>query len=250
MNSNTPSSAWTQSNALLFEYDAPGEPRTSYLICSVPRSGSNLLCELLFATGLAGAPTELFHPNFVQVLEERWEVDSVDEYVRLLLARKTGPNGVFGAKANWGQYQDFFGDADPRERFPDLRLIYTCRRDHLRQAVSWVRALQTARWISTHEHPRQEREATYDPEHITRLLGRVAREEQAWNELFDRFGVEPLRVVYEDLVSDHDRTVRRALEFIGVHPPAQLGLEPTLEPLADATSDEWVERYRAENDGP
>ena len=35
----------------------------SYLVCSIPRSGSSLLCELLGGTGLAGAPAEFFHPD-------------------------------------------------------------------------------------------------------------------------------------------------------------------------------------------
>jgi LPS sulfotransferase NodH len=240
------SSPWTQSDALLFEYETPGEPRTSYLICSVPRSGSNLLCELLFATGVAGVPTELFHPDFMRVLKERWELGPDDDYVRFLLARKTGPNGVFGAKANWGQYEEFFGDTDPRGLFPDLRLVYTRRDDHLRQAISWVRALQSMRWVSTSARPRQERAVRFDRAHIARLLGRIEREEQAWNELFGRLGAEPLTVVYEDLVADHETAVRRTLDFIGVAPPATLALAPTLEPLADALSDEWAERYRAE----
>jgi LPS sulfotransferase NodH len=102
------------------------------------------------------------------------------------------------------------------------------------------------RWVSTSARPRQERAVRFDRAHIARLLGRIEREEQAWNELFGRLGVGPLTVVYEDLVGDHETAVRRTLDFIGVVPPANLALAPTLEPLADALSDEWVERYRAE----
>ena len=46
---------------------------------------------------------------------------TLDDYLRELLARKTSPNGVFGTKAHWGQYQPLFGEADPRRCFPTLR---------------------------------------------------------------------------------------------------------------------------------
>ena len=35
-------------------------PRSSYLVCATPRSGSTLLCEALINTGLAGHPQEYF----------------------------------------------------------------------------------------------------------------------------------------------------------------------------------------------
>jgi LPS sulfotransferase NodH len=236
----------TTKDAVFFEFDAPGTPRISYLVCSIPRSGSNLLCGLLWGTGVAGAPTELFHPDFMRMLERHWGVETTAEYVQQLLARKTGPNGVFGAKVHWGQYHPLFGATDPRQVLPNLELIYITRRDHVRQAVSWVRALQTLRWQSNHGE-RPGRSIEYDPEHITRKLGRIGREEDAWRELFDRHELEPHEIVYEDLVEDQERTVRAALEHIGVDPPADLQVDaPRLERQSDAVSEQWVERYLAE----
>ena len=233
-------------DAIDFEFDDPGEPRVSYLICSIPRSGSNLLCELLSATGVAGVPSELFHPDFRRILSERWEVETTEDYIEQLLARKTGPNGVFGVKAHWGQYHPVFGDTDPRRLLPNLKLIFMSRRDHLRQAVSWVRALQTLRWQSQHPE-RPQRAAEFDPEHIARKLARIDREEDAWRTLFARCGIEAHGILYEDLASDRSETLCEALAFIGVEPPATLQVaQPTLERQADALSEQWVERYLAE----
>jgi trehalose 2-sulfotransferase len=232
--------------AAFFEFDDAAEPRVSYLVCSIPRSGSNLLCELLFRSGVAGVPTELFHPHYMRVLKRRWGIETTEEYMRELLARKTGPNGVFGAKAHWGQYHPLFGNTDPREVLPNLRVISMTRRDHVRQAVSWVRALQTLSWQSSHNE-RPERPLEFDPEHITRKLGRIGREEEVWRALFDRYGIEAHEIVYEDLVSDQNGTLREVLEFIGVEPPASLQVEqPRLERQADALSEQWVERYIAD----
>jgi trehalose 2-sulfotransferase len=232
--------------AAFFEFDDAAKPRVSYLVCSIPRSGSNLLCELLFRSGVAGVPTELFHPHYMRVLKRRWGIETTDEYMRELLARKTGPNGVFGAKAHWGQYHPLFGNTDPREVLPNLRVISMTRRDHVRQAVSWVRALQTLSWQSSHNE-RPQRLLEFDPEHIARKVGRIDREEEAWRVLFDRYGIEAHEIVYEDLVSDQDVTLREVLEFVGVEPPASLQVaQPRLERQADALSEEWVERYIGE----
>ena len=230
---------------LFFEFERT-EPRVSYLVCSIPRSGSSLLCELLAGTGVAGAPAEFFHPDKMAVLRERWAVATLDEYMRELLARKTTPNGVFGAKAHWGQYKPLFGDSDPRAVLPQPRLVFITRRDRLRQAISWVRALQTRKWAHQ-DRPMVERPAVFDQEHITQKLGRVSREEEVWESLFDRHGIVPQRVVYEEFVEAQEETVRAVLETLGIDVPADLHVPPpVLDRQADEVSDEWVERYLAE----
>jgi LPS sulfotransferase NodH len=229
---------------LLFEFERT-EPRASYLVCSIPRSGSSLLCELLGATGLAGAPAEFFHPDKMRMLQRRWEAPALADYLRELLARKTSPNGVFGVKAHLGQYDPLFGDSDPRAFLPDLHLVFITRRERLRQAISWVRALQTQRWVNR-DGPAQ-RPAVFDSEHIARKLRRIEREEERWEALFDRHDIVPHRVVYEDFVAAQEETVRGVLEVVGVEPPADLALPPPAhDRQADRLSDEWVERYRAE----
>jgi LPS sulfotransferase NodH len=230
---------------LLFEFERTA-PRASYLVCSIPRSGSSLLCELLGSTGLAGAPAEFFHPDKMRMLQDRWEAPTLDDYLRELLARKTSPNGVFGAKAHLGQYDPLFGDSDPRGFLPSPQLVLITRRDRLRQAISWVRALQTQRWVNR-DAP-EERPAVFDAEHIGRKMRRIEREEERWEALFDRHAIEPHRVVYEDFVGAQAETVRGVLDTMGVEAPADLHLPPPIhDRQADRLSDEWVDRYRAES---
>ena len=217
----------------------------SYLVCSIPRSGSSLLCELLGSTGLAGAPAEFFHPDKMEALKGRWGVATPDAYLRELLLRKTSPNGVFGLKAHWGQYKPHFGEADPRTAFPNARLLFITRQDRLRQAISWVRALQTLKW-ATHDNPRA-RPEVFDADHITQQLVRIDREEEVWESLFEQWGIAPRRVVYEEFVVAQEKTVREMLAFLGVDAPAELDLPaPVLGRQADDVSDQWAERYLAE----
>ena len=229
---------------VFFEFEQPGEPRIQYLICAVPRSGSNLLCDLMTSTGVAGRPTELFHPDMMRMLKRRWGIETTPDYIARLLARKTSPNGVFGTKVHWGQYHPLFDRTDPRELFPNLHVIFLSRRDHLRQAISWVRAVQTMSWQSTHD---ERHTAEFDAEHIGRKVGRIEREVDAWRSLFERYGIDALEVVYEDLVADQAGTVDAALAHLGVEPPPGFTVDqPQIKRQADALSDEWVERYRAE----
>jgi trehalose 2-sulfotransferase len=229
---------------LFFEFERT-EPRVSYMVCSVPRSGSSLLCALLAGTGIAGAPAEFFHPDKMAALRERWETPDLDGYVRELLARKTSPNGVFGVKAHWGQYDPLFAGRDPRTVFPDARIVFITRRDRLRQSISWVRALQTRKWADQ-DRPRVERPAVFDADHITRKLGRIEREEKFWESLFARHGITPQRVEYEDFIGAQEDTLRAVLESLDVEIPAVLDLPaPRLGRQADELSDEWAARYRA-----
>ena len=217
----------------------------SYIVGSVPRSGSTLLCELLAATRLAGSPGEFFSPYTMRVSMDRWGARTLEEYVQELFARETGGNGVFGAKAHWAQYESAFGGADPRPLFPGLRWVYITRRDRVRQAVSWVRAQQTGQFHA--QDPARADDAVFDHERIAQMLRRIGREEQLWESLFERHRFEPHRVVYEDLVADREAAVRGVLALLEVEAPADLHIpQPALERQADRVSDQWVERYLAE----
>jgi trehalose 2-sulfotransferase len=87
----------------------------------------------------------------------------------------------------------------------------------------------------------------FDFDDITQKLVRIDREEDMWDALFDRYGLEVHRVVYEDLVGAQEQTVREVLDAIGVHAPANLDMPPpVLDRQADELSEEWVERYLSE----
>jgi LPS sulfotransferase NodH len=230
-----------------FEFDSAAEPRISYMICSVPRSGSSLLCEMLANTLHAGMPAEYFRPDRIAMFKRRWGVATFDEYRRALLERKTSPNGVFGLKVHWAQYGPTVEDRDPTGLFPNIRFIYIRRLDRVRQAVSWVRAFQTGSW-STLLGPETPRQPLFDREDIERKLSRLERDEEGWEELFQGHGISPHRMTYEELAASPEAAAREVLSLLDVELPAGFGLEPPLmERQADELSEEWVARYLAES---
>jgi LPS sulfotransferase NodH len=224
------------------EFADAAPTRVSYMVCSVPRCGSSLLCELLCNSGVAGAPTEFFDPRTTDAFRKRWGVESDSQYIPELLRRKTSPNGVFGMKVHWDQLWQI-NDADPAAVFPNLHFVHMGREDLLRQAVSWVRAVQTNQWASSHAALAQ---PAFDAEEITRYLDRIREHYAAWEQYFEARSIDPARVVYERLVEEPEQTLHSVLSYIGVAPPAAPAREPLeLERQADALTDEWVARYAA-----
>ena len=232
-----------------FEFEDRVEPVVTFMICSQPRSGSSLLCELLANTLHAGMPAEYLRPDRVAMLKRRWGVETLDEYLGELVARKTSPNGVFGLKAHWGQYAAIQSDPEQASvfagRLAGLRFIHVRREDHLRQAVSLVRALQTSSW-STVTGP-ETAPAVFDRDDIARKMKRVREEEAAWVEFFDESGIASRGVAYEELANAPEQTARGVLDFLGVELPAGFTFDPpVMERQADELSEEWVARYLAE----
>jgi LPS sulfotransferase NodH len=221
------------------------EIRVAYLVCALPRSGSSLLCELLFGTGQAGAPAEYFDPATMDRFRDRWEAESLASYVTALRERRTGPNGVFGMKAHFFQLAETFRDGDLESRFPGLRYVYISRRDRLRQAISWARAIQTNRWAWTEEAATAADPAPiFRRPQVDRLLAGIAERERRWEAFFIGCDAEPLRVTYEELVEAPAVTVAAVLRHLGI--PDADGVPvaaPALRRQADELTEEWVSRY-------
>jgi trehalose 2-sulfotransferase len=227
----------------VFEGSPP--PRVSFVVCALPRSGSSLLCELLACTELAGAPSEFFDHNQMNEFRRVWGIDSFDDYVDALLAKKTSPNGVFGCKAHYHQLVDAFGDRHVEAVFPNVHLVYIKRRDRVRQAVSFAKATQTEQWTSEHE-PLVE-PPVYDAGQIRSLMDWVEREEVAWERYFTQRAAPVFRVVYEEFVGAMEKTVIEVMRFLEITLPAGFEVPaPTLDRQADALTDEWAQRFLAE----
>lgn len=228
-----------------FDHEFPPgtEVRCAYAVCSVPRSGSSLLCELLCLSGVAGAPTEYLDPEQQARFAETWRTNDLDTYLSALLTKKTSPNGVFGLKTHYDQMAATLGDRDLFDLFDGLRCISIRRADHVEQAISYAIAIQSNQWASTHDATGAVR---FDRAQITELKAQIERDEQRWDAWFDEHGVEPLHIEYADLVADQIGTTVTVLRHLGIDPGDSLdGLTPTLTRQADGRSRRWALRYRA-----
>ncbi|MCL4878167.1 MAG: sulfotransferase [Anaerolineae bacterium] len=227
-------------------------PRNSYFICTTARSGSTLLCQLLTDTGVAGEPGEYFYHRLNRSYLNL-DITDYDAYLRRVIGDKVGANGVFGVKIMGGDLRFFIEkicETVPQTAlqealaryFPRLRHVWLTRRNKVRQAVSFYKAIKTWEWRSSDQKSKVD--LTYDFEYIDRLVQEIVLREAIWQEYFTECGIVPLSLTYEDYVEDQEGTVRAVLEYIGITPPAALTIMPVLKKQADALSEEWVQRYR------
>jgi LPS sulfotransferase NodH len=257
-------------------------PRRAYLVCATPRSGSTLLCEMLVNSGVAGRPAE--HVENLRLLGRPLEPREyfagvkdrdvlellpvsappqphhvpIDERLAAVLRHATTPNGVFGTKVMWAYFHDLqerlaelppltaLDDAERLVRLlGDVRYVHVSRHDHVAQAISMWRALQTRAWRAENDDAV---EPVYSFTGIDHLVRTLDAHDDAWCEWFEEHEITPLRLSYDDLAADPPGQLRRTLEFLGVddnldgEPPA----EPPLRRQAGAQSAEWSERYRRE----
>jgi trehalose 2-sulfotransferase len=234
----------------------------SYMLCAVPRTGSYLLCDFLEKTGVAGRPNEYFNESFQVQWTVEWGTHALDDYLAKVLRLGTTDNGVFGLKVHPMQFDSLCRQLANRPRvpfvrrpallapwFPDLHYIRLRRQDRLRQAISYVRAIQTNDWwdsdyIPGPSAPVQPERVRFDFQFIESALELLQGMDQRWSHYFRAIGVTPHEVTYEELERDPASVVTSVLEVLGL--AASDGMATTAVPFrrqADTLTDEWVERY-------
>jgi LPS sulfotransferase NodH len=251
-------------------------PGVSYLVCASPRSGTELLCRGLAATGVAGRPQEYFLAEDPAKLPGWgfWEegpyaagqdVTGRESYLALVDRLGTTPNGVYGAKIHWhnlswalarfSEMPRFAGlgrAAILRAAFPGLRVIDVTRRDRVRQAVSWARMAQDGMWVEPVDQPEPPwpppaGAPAYDYGLIAALEALIAEGEAGWRQLYQELGLTPCRVVYEDLVSPggYEPAIRGVLAHLGLGDYA--GPVPARQTRRQSSelNEAWVAAYRA-----
>jgi trehalose 2-sulfotransferase len=212
-------------------------PRDSYFVCATPRCGSWFLCGLLASTGVAGRPHEWFWRDTRASLERRWDVSGADEYVELILAAGTTANGVFAAKVMFGSLPDLAA-------FPRPRYVWMRRRDRVAQAVSFARAVQTGHWH--HWDPPAREEPVFRLDAVDALLREIDELERSWAGWFEREGIEPLEVAYEDVAAAPQRETRRVLDFLSLELPPGIAVRPLTLAQRAPVGEDWAARYRDE----
>jgi LPS sulfotransferase NodH len=236
-------------------------PDTSYMIWFSQRTGSTLLCQALKSTGIAGNPAEWLEDGSWQLAE-----DPVS-YLRDLWRRGSTANGVFGLKLSF--YEPFFSQilgffktlswckgenltraAVWEVAFPGCRHIFMTRRNKVRLAVSWWKAIQSGEWHrarGTGTAPnRCVPSDAYSFDAINQLLVESVFREAGIQAFFSEGGIRPLTLVYEDFIENYQGTLQRVLDFIGLDSREVEILPPSFEKMADSLSEEWVQRFRRE----
>ena len=241
----------------------PPTPPRAYVVASLPRTGSTLLCDALWATGLAGAPQEHLNPMQLRdwsLRAGRWRYALIRGPLLALVARRGLPpaklqaqldrvraarssGGLYGLKLHAHHLTRHFPAGDLESFLGPLRWIYVTRDDKLSQAISWARAQQTGAWASWQ---RPDLPPVYSRRRITRCLAQIHEGEALWEAHFAARGVTPLRLSYEQLAQDLPGAVRAALAWLGVAEAEAVEVSPPrLKRQADGVNAAWRARFEA-----
>lgn len=238
----------------------------AYIICTSPRSGSTLLCDLLRQTNVAGAPDSHFHRPSV----ETWRRDHgcpentpLSDVFQAAIKTGRGNTPVFALRLQRHSF-DFFmqklADLHPdhpndlsrlQAAFGNTRFIHLTRQDKLAQAISLVRAQQSGLWHKAPDGREIERvkapEAEqYDPAAIQAGVDEFTGYDRDWLAWLAAQNIRPHRITYENLSQDPVNILRDTLRFLNLPLQAADGIRPGVAKLADARSKDWYERFQEE----
>ena len=230
------------------------EPSLSYAILTTPRSGSTYLCDLLDSTGIAGHPSEHLRLaaqelarycnfNYLSLL------DNVKQY-------RTTNNQVFGTKI----ISHFLFEL--KQTKPDFRQIFRSidkfillvRQDKLAQAVSLEVAQQTEIWHLRDRATKIDyRSKLKDIKIDNGLLNNVEqkydfinRQEARLRKILSDNQIEPLEIVYEDILEDAQLQIDRIIDFLGIAKPKHylMKIDSKIKKMPSNISQEIILQYQ------
>ncbi len=231
------------------------ETKRSIIYCSVPRSGSTLLCTYMNQLKVFGEAHEYFDPGvaarkfYPEISDKPEEYNYNDDplgYLKAITEKRTTEGGFFSTKMHHYHYQNFSKlGVDLFKELPNPVFIYITRGDVLKQAISWAKATQTKAFVYS-DTPVQE--PVYSFKRINDALSFITSGEQFWENYFQENGIYPLRLCYETLVKNRIDTLRSVINHIGFNVPDQvlMSLNEHLRPQTDQTNIEWLARYNFE----
>jgi LPS sulfotransferase NodH len=238
-------------------------PTLSYTIWFSQRTGSTLLCKALESTGVAGVPREWFNcpPDLLTTFKKADHAE-LQEY---LFKLGSTDNGVFAI--NHSYYEPHFSQLIETLRkfpacpptvtkrtevweqvFPNHRHIFMTRRNKIRLAVSWWRAIQSEEWHLPINEQRKSKDISngYSYDAINHLYNECSMREAGIQEFFAEGGIAPLNIFYEDFIQNYEGTIHTILDYLELDSQSISIAPPALTQLADEVSEEWAQRFREE----
>ncbi len=228
--------AITRSTTFGNEAETGNAPTLVWAICTVARSGSSWLSQLVASTQRMGIPEEYLLDWRKQALRLGFSREtSLEEYLWVLLRHRATPNGVFAIKGSVEELRPFF------DFFPNAPCVWLSRENKLEQAVSWHKAHDGGLWTRT------DTEMTSAPfeaslERIRFFHHEILRRENLWQEFFRRREVSPLMLTYEQVCLSPLESVKSIAAYIGIDPQTIHHVTSPLKVVRDATTAALVER--------
>lgn len=235
-------------------------PESCYLILETPRSGSTLLSAHLQKIEY-GFPIEAFNlnANYRKRFNLTASMDDSVACIREGIEYQT-KNGVMGTKFHRSQFQNFqkmarnslsflelpLTDGEVTEIFfPNAKYLFLQRKQKIRQAISYSKALQTGIWNETTDQDQDYKKyvlpALYDREHIEACFDMLLADDFAWNNFLETNGFRSLHIWFNDLVTNYEAKMKEIYSYLGVK--GSETITPLLRQQSNEESLEWEKRF-------
>lgn len=202
----------------------------AYAVCTTPRSGSNLLCDLLTSSRVMGQPLEYFNVrSTIAPLASSNGLENGDDgvdmaaYVDYITREKVSPEGTFGTKILFSQLRIALEFEAGRNLLadPTTRYVLLIRRNVVAQAVSAYLARELDAWTLKAEEKLAKQgnlrdSVQYDREKIRTELTHIGEHNASWLEFFEVNKLDFMTVAYEDLLADPLTVCRSVCDYVGV----------------------------------
>lgn len=196
-----------------------------YFVLFTGRSGSTLLTKLLNNTELCGNPDEFFSEGYINYTKHEVAGSGFRDYFEYT-AKKHKKNGSFGFEIDaqrffWMNQLIRLDEAmQPESNIP---VVWLTRQDLVAQAYSFAMAKKTGLWHIHADGSKSKTESistvkSVDDESVWKELLLVLHWEQKVEKLLDQMGCFPLRISYEQLISDQAVVLARVMAHIGLSP--------------------------------
>lgn len=237
--------------------------KRSYRIWTAPRTGHTLLARLLTDTEVAGTPGEHLTLHDEANLKEKYRVSTYSAMVKAIQDACSGGAQIGGCKMD--SYRDRHNilrdellgmkgiRADDEERdlwadlFPDVKDMFLTRRNKVRQAVSWWKAIQDNEWHIEAGKSRSTDQSFYKDKYdfnaILHLWKESMLREANMQDYFTNYQIKPLTLIYEDYIQDLEQTLKLIIDFLEIEDQYAF---PAVRysKTADDVSEQWVERFK------
>ncbi len=220
----------------------------AYVVCTTPRSGSNLLILTLEEQGL-GYPHEYVNNKrndlyyyLQQHTQQTWENDPsyLDDPQRLsqlqniLQQNRCSENGIFGTKLFAA---DLYFKPERFELFQQnmkvpTKYIVLKRRNIVEKAISLHFAFETEQWYAKNESVLHTEEVKYHFHLINKHFQDLRKADLFWHNIFPVESANVMFVYYQDLTTRFEDTIQKINHFLGhgglsiPKPPTQKQIHP------------------------
>jgi LPS sulfotransferase NodH len=217
----------------------------AFLLCIVPRSGSSLLADLLLRTGAVDRAEEHFVPS-PATSTSNWMSKCADLNEVFLKLEEQSPSGYFGIKGDLYQMFPLISAGAFSGPGCIFRHIYLKRRDLVGQAISLARAVSTHEW---HSHDTHVPDPDLSLEDVLYHLHYIRKMEADWELVFTALQIEPLRLYYEDLISDRAALFKSLRCYLNVQWKVDpLHITSCYERISKYYNPYWIRKLREQLD--